>query len=129
VEKLDLKTIPQTKTKIALLLANPDLALEYSFLPNDGVGLAQMEFIISSWINVHPLALLHPEKLTDSDCSSIFKLIGPSVTSLTPEVGTDYFVSRLSSGVGLICATFWPKPVILQFSDFKTNEYCMGRPK
>jgi pyruvate,water dikinase len=121
VNIVDLKTVPSTKTKISLLLANPDLAFECSFLPNDGVGLARMEFIISSWIRVHPLALLHPEQLTDDERKSILKLT--HTQTLSSDIGTRYFVDRLAEGVGIIAAAFWPKPVILRFSDFKTDEY------
>jgi pyruvate,water dikinase len=121
VKDVDLKTVPTTKTKISLLLANPDLAFEYSFMPNDGVGLARMEFIISSWIRVHPMALLHPEKLTQDERDSILKLT--LTNDLTPEIGQRYFVDHLAEGMGIIAAAFWPKSVILRFSDFKTDEY------
>jgi pyruvate,water dikinase len=121
VKDVDLKTVPYTKTKICLLLANPDLAFECSFMPNDGVGLARMEFIISSWIRAHPLALLHPDQLTPDERESILKLT--HTRTLTPEIGARYFVDHLAEGVGIIAAAFWPKPVILRFSDFKTDEY------
>jgi pyruvate,water dikinase len=126
VQSLELDTIPKPETKICLLLANPDAAFQQSFLPNDGVGLARMEFIVSSWIKVHPLALLHPEKLTPDVRVAVSKIIGNgsgSNVSFTAQVGSDYFVENLSEGLGMIAAAFYPKPVILRFSDFKTDEY------
>ena len=123
VEEVDLATVPKTKTKVALLLGNPDLAFEHSFLPNDGVGLMRMEFIVSSYIKVHPMALVHPEKLSPGDQKAICNLIGGGLTTLTREVGSNYFIERLASGVATMAAAFYPKPVILRFSDFKTDEY------
>lgn len=114
----DLATLPRPKTKIMLNLGNPDLAFKSSFLPNDGVGLARMEFIINEYIKVHPMALLHPEKLeSDAERAVIQQLIK------NYDSPADYFVQRLSEGVGTIAAAFYPKPVIVRMSDFKTNEY------
>jgi pyruvate,water dikinase len=99
-------------------LGNPDLAFKTSFLPNDGVGLARMEFIVSESIKAHPLALLHPEKVTDPGARE-------EIAHLTrgyPD-GESFFVQRLSEGIGTIAAAFWPKPVVVRMSDFKTNEY------
>jgi pyruvate,water dikinase len=87
-------------------------------LPNDGVGLARMEFIISESIKVHPLALLHPERVTDPAArDAIAGLLSGYVD------GESFFVERLSEGIGTIAAAFWPKPVVVRMSDFKTNEY------
>ncbi len=105
-------------TKIMINLGNPDLAFKTSFLPNDGVGLARMEFIISESIKAHPLALIHPDQVTDpADRAAIERL-----TRGYPD-GETFFVERLAEGIGTIAAAFWPKPVVVRMSDFKTNEY------
>ncbi len=116
--KTDLATLPRPKTKIMLNLGNPELAFKSSFLPNDGVGLARMEFIINQYIKAHPMALLHPNKVASkTERSAIQQLIKHY------DSGADYFVQRLSEGVGTIAAAFYPKPVVVRMSDFKTNEY------
>ncbi len=105
-------------TKIMLNLGNPELAFKTSFLPNDGVGLARMEFIINEYIKAHPMALLYPEKVSDPQARA-------TLTQLTrgyPD-GETFFVQRLSEGIGTIAAAFWPKPVVVRMSDFKSNEY------
>lgn len=110
--------LPRPKTQIMINLGNPELAFKTSFLPNDGVGLARMEFIINEYIKAHPLALLHPEKLrSDSTREQITKL------TLGYSSGTQFFVQRLAEGVGTIAAAFYPKPVVIRLSDFKSNEY------
>jgi pyruvate, water dikinase len=99
-------------------LGNPDLAFKTSFLPSDGVGLARMEFIISESIKAHPLALLHPERVTDPAArQELARLICGY-----PD-GASFFAGRLAEGIGTIAAAFWPKPVVVRMSDFKTNEY------
>ena len=99
-------------------LGNPDLAFKTSFLPNDGIGLARMEFIISESIRAHPLALIHPEKVSDPvERAAIARLIQNYAS------GEEFFVERLSEGIGTIAAAFWPKPVVVRMSDFKSNEY------
>ena len=104
--------------KVMLNVGDPEFAFALSFLPNDGVGLARMEFIISSYIRVHPLALLNPEKVTDQTaCREINRL-----TSAYDQPA-DFFVSQLAQGIGRIAASFFPKPVIVRMSDFKSNEY------
>jgi len=114
----NLATLPRPKTKIMLNLGNPDLAFKSSFLPNDGVGLARMEFIINEYIKAHPMALLYPDKVEEEkERIAIQQLIK------SYDDGGDYFVQRLSEGVGTIAAAFYPKPVIVRMSDFKTNEY------
>ncbi|MCU0735478.1 MAG: phosphoenolpyruvate synthase [Methylotetracoccus sp.] len=116
--RLDLSALPRPKTHVMLNLGNPDIAFRTSFLPNDGVGLARMEFIISESIRAHPMALLHPEKVQDgAERAQIEKLIQHHRTA------ADFFVERLAEGVGTIAAAFFPKPVIVRMSDFKTNEY------
>jgi pyruvate,water dikinase len=118
VERTDVGDIARPKTKIMINLGNPDLAFKTSFLPNDGVGLARMEFIITESIKAHPLALVHPERVTDTrEREEIDRL-----TRLYPD-GESFFVERLSEGIGTIAAAFWPKPVVVRMSDFKTNEY------
>ena len=118
VETLDLSDLPRPRTRIMMNVGNPAEAFALSFLPNDGVGLARLEFIISSHIRVHPLALLHPERVTDAgDRRQIDQL-----TAGYTDRG-EYFVEKLSEGVGMIGAAFWPNDVIVRLSDFKTNEY------
>ena len=99
-------------------LGNPEQAFSLSKIPNDGVGLARMEFIINSYIKVHPMALVHPEKITD-------EVERRQLDELTfgYQDKEDYFVEKLAHGVGTIAAAFYPKPVIVRMSDFKTNEY------
>ena len=118
VIQTDLATLPRPKTKIMMNLGNPELAFKHSFLPNDGIGLARMEFIINEYIKVHPMALLHPDKV-ESEAERA------DIRQLTKNYATpaDYFVQRLSEGVGTIAAAFYPKPVVVRMSDFKTNEY------
>jgi len=118
VDRTEVASLPRPRTQIMVNLGNPDLAFKTSFLPNDGVGLARMEFIVSEYIKVHPLALLHPEQVDDPEARrAIDQLIGGY-----PDGGA-FFVQRLSEGIGTIAAAFWPKPVVVRMSDFKTNEY------
>jgi len=118
VSQVDVGTLPQPRTRIMVNLGNPDLAFRTSFIPNDGVGLARMEFIITEYIRAHPMALAHPERVADpAEQAEIARL---SRGHATP---ADYFVERLSEGVATIAAAFYPKPVIVRMSDFKTNEY------
>ena len=118
IEQTNLANLQRPKTKIMLNLGNPDLAFKSSFLPNDGVGLARMEFIINEYIKVHPMALLHADEVTDNDEKLQIKRL-----LLGYDNPADYFIRRLSEGVGTIAAAFYPKPVIVRMSDFKTNEY------
>ena len=116
-EKTDLGNLPKTKTKIMMNLGNPDLAFSLSFLPVDGIGLARMEFIINEYIKVHPMALVHPQKLDSQTQEEIKKLVGEELEY------KEYFVRRLSEGVATIAASVYPKPCVVRMSDFKTNEY------
>ncbi len=118
VDRTEVGDLARPRTQIMINLGNPDLAFKTSFLPNDGVGLARMEFIISEYIRVHPLALLHPDRVDDPDARKTIDRI----TQGYPD-GSVYFVERLSEGIGTIAAAFWPKPVVVRMSDFKTNEY------
>jgi pyruvate,water dikinase len=118
VERLSLKDLQRPKTEIMMNLGNPEEAFSLSKIPNNGVGLARMEFIINSYIKVHPMALVHPEKITD-------EAERKQLDDLTfgYEDKQEYFVEKLAQGVGTIAAAFYPKPVVARMSDFKTNEY------
>ncbi len=118
VEETDLETMPQTKTKIMMNIGTPEQAFEQSFIPNEGVGLAREEFIINSWIKVHPKALLEYDKITDSETRRQIDRL----TDGYPD-RKQFFVEKLAQGIGLIGAAFYPKKVIVRLSDFKTNEY------
>ena len=118
ITSTNLSGLQRPQTKIMLNIGNPELAFKTSFLPNDGVGLARMEFIITEYIKAHPMALLHPDKVQDSgEREQLKQLIGPYDT------GEEFFIRQLSEGVGTIAAAFYPKPVVVRMSDFKTNEY------
>jgi pyruvate,water dikinase len=118
VQHTEISGLERPATQIMVNLGNPDLAFKTSFLPGDGVGLARMEFIISEYIRAHPLALLHPDRVEDPEARA-------SLARLTKGYrdGEHFFVERLSEGIGTIAAAFWPKPVVVRMSDFKTNEY------
>jgi pyruvate,water dikinase len=114
----DLSTLPRPATHLMVNIGNPDVAFQTSFLPNDGVGLTRMEFIVAEHIKVHPMALVHPEKIADQkEREAVDRL-----TRYAPSP-TDYFVRQLSEGIGTIAAAFYPRPVIVRMADFKTNEY------
>ncbi len=118
IVETDLTAMPKPRTKIMLNLASPEQAFDKSFLPNEGVGLAREEFIISSSIKIHPLALLHYEDLHD-------EITKRAIADMTLGYSdkAEYFVDKLAEGVGMIAAAFYPKPVIVRLSDFKSNEY------
>ncbi len=118
VDRIEVGDVARPRTQIMLNLGNPDLAFKTSFLPNDGVGLARMEFIISEYIRVHPLALLHPAKILDPQARRTIEGLTRGYAD-----GSAFFTERLSEGIGTIAAAFWPKPVVVRMSDFKTNEY------
>lgn len=118
VERTDLSRMGRPRTKIMMNLANPDEAFGLSMLPSDGVGLARMEFIISQHIGVHPMALVHPERVTDAAARD--EIAKRTVGFTEP---TAFFVQRLAEGVGMLAAAFHPRDVIVRLSDFKTNEY------
>ena len=117
VERIDLKEIPKTKTKIMVNIGNPEQAFETSFIPNDGVGLAREEFIINSYIKIHPMALINYAKMPEDIKKEINKIIKGYHDKI------QFYIDKLSQGIGMIAAAFYPKDVILRFSDFKTNEY------
>jgi pyruvate,water dikinase len=118
MRRTDLTGLPRPQTKVMLIIGNPDIAFRCSFLPNDGVGLARMEFVITEYIGAHPMALLHPERVGDEDERG--RVVALARNHRTP---ADFFVQRLAEGIGTIAAAFYPKPVIVRMSDFKTNEY------
>lgn len=118
VEKISLKDLPRPKTEVMINLGNPEEAFSVSMIPNDGIGLARLEFIINSYIKVHPMALIHPDRVKDEAARK-------EITELTfgYDDKKEYFVQKLSQGVGTIAAAFYPKPVVVRLSDFKSNEY------
>lgn len=118
INETKLDELPKTKTKIMMNIGSPDQALEQSFIPNEGVGLAREEFIINSYIKVHPLALLRFNEIKDES-------IKKEIAQITAGYGhkADYFVDKLAEGIGMIAAAFYPKKVIMRLSDFKSNEY------
>jgi pyruvate,water dikinase len=118
IEKVDLGHLKRPSTKIMMNLANPDLAFSLSMIPNDGVGLARMEFIITSYIKIHPMALIHPEKVTNTSAQNQIYYLTYGYKNKE-----EFFVEKLAEGVATIAAAFYPKPVIVRMSDFKTNEY------
>lgn len=116
--KINLRKIPKTKTKIMINVGNPDSAFEQSFLPNDGVGLAREEFIVTEFIKIHPLALIHFDKIKDKSAKKKIEKL-----TFAYKDKKQFYIDELSMGTALIAAAFYPKEVILRFSDFKTNEY------
>ncbi len=118
IKEYDLKRVPKLKTKIMMNIGAPDIAFKASFLPNSGVGLAREEFIIAEKIRVHPLALYHFNKLKN-------KKLKKKIQEITVEHKDkkEYFIKELAEGIAQIGAAFYPKEVIVRFSDFKTNEY------
>jgi len=163
VEEVNLEDIPRPKTKIMVNIGNPESAFKYSFIPNDGVGLAREEFIIANYIKIHPLALIHYEQIKElyeelkrngfiddkgyTSMAMVYKYAKPplseklakgkdkkhvnlerlieDIENLTfgYEDKAQYFVKKLSYGIAKISSAFYPNPVIVRFSDFKSNEY------
>jgi pyruvate,water dikinase len=116
-EEIDLGDLPRTRTRVMVNVASPAAAFQWWRLPADGVGLARMEFIINNLIKVHPMALVHPERVGQRERELIADLsrgfAGPK----------DYFVQTLALGIAKLAAPYYPNPVIVRLSDFKTNEY------
>ncbi|PCI98245.1 MAG: phosphoenolpyruvate synthase [Flavobacteriales bacterium] len=110
--------LPDIKTPLMLNVASPDLAFKFSFLPNEGVGLAREEFIINNYIKVHPLALLKHKSIGDSELTHQINKITKGYSS-----EKEFFITKLSHGISKIAAAFYGKEVIVRFSDFKSNEY------
>ncbi len=115
---LDTRKIRLPKTEVMLILADPGRAFEYSFLPNKGIGLMRMEFVISNVISVHPMALLRFDALVDPE-------VRKKIEQLTRGYARreDYFVDKMAQAVATVAAAFYPKDVIVRMSDFKSNEY------
>lgn len=117
IKLIDASTVPKTRTKIMLIVGDPSQAFHLAAIPNEGVGLARIEFIVTNHIGIHPMALSQFPNLKDQKAViEIHRRIGDA----NPR---EYFISRLSEGVARIAAAFYPKPVIVRTSDFKTNEY------
>ncbi|MGQ9871313.1 phosphoenolpyruvate synthase [Leptodesmis sp.] len=118
VVETELSNLPRTKTQILMNVGNPEEAFGLASVPCDGVGLARLEFIIANHIKAHPLALMHFDQLQDE---SVKREIA-SLTALYTHK-PDFFVDKVAQGIGLIAAAFYPKPVVVRMSDFKSNEY------
>lgn len=116
-EDIDLAAIPPTRTELMVNLAEPSAAFQWWPLPARGVGLARMEFIIGSLIRAHPMALIHPERISPEDRARIAELAQGYADP------ADYFIETLSRGIGRLAAPYFPHPAIVRLSDFKTNEY------
>ncbi|WP_028841123.1 phosphoenolpyruvate synthase [Thermodesulfobacterium hveragerdense] len=126
VERIDLENLPETKTKIMMNVGIPEQAFAQGQLPNEGVGLARIEFIIGSHIGIHPLALLNYEKLKeeakkDKEIEKVVAVIEERAYNYNNKA--DFYVDKLAQGIAMIGAAFYPKDVIVRLSDFKTNEY------
>jgi len=118
VEEVDIRDIPETRTKVMVNLGDPSAAFRWWRLPSDGVGLARMEFIIGNLIRVHPMALVHYDKVKGARARAQIAQITRGYADKT-----EYFVDTLARGVARIAAAHYPNPVIVRLSDFKTNEY------
>ncbi|MEW6491877.1 MAG: phosphoenolpyruvate synthase [Cyanobacteriota bacterium] len=118
IKETMLENLPQTRTQILMNVGNPEQAFSLASIPCDGVGLARLEFIIANHIKAHPLALIHFDQLED-------ELVKAEIAELTKiyEDKPRFFVDKLAHGIAMIAAAFYPKPVIVRMSDFKTNEY------
>ncbi|VAX01437.1 Phosphoenolpyruvate synthase [hydrothermal vent metagenome] len=117
INKINLRSMPELPIKIMMNVASPDRAFSFQAIPNDGVGLARLEFIINRNIGIHPLALLNYNELD----SAVKKTIEPLIAGY--EDPTEYYVEKLTEGIATIAAAFAPAPVIVRLSDFKSNEY------
>lgn len=118
VEETHLDSLPRTRTQVLMNVGNPEEALSLAAIPCDGVGLARLEFIIANHIKAHPLALMHFDTLED-------KAAKWEISQLTANYDDkpEFFVDKLATGVGMIAAAFYPNPVVVRMSDFKSNEY------
>lgn len=118
VNSVPLENLPRTRTQILMNVGNPQEAFSLSAIPNDGVGLARTEFIIANHIQTHPMALIHYDEIED-------KFVKEKIDEITAlyDNKPQYFVDKLAQGIARIAAAFYPKPVIVRMSDFKSNEY------
>jgi len=119
IERINLKKLKKPKTKIMMNLGNPEQAFELSFLPNEGIGLARQEFIISSYIKIHPLALLHFNEIKDENLKT--EILG--LIKNYKNNKEQFFIDKLAEGIGTLAAAFYPNDVIVRLSDLKSNEY------
>jgi len=118
IEKVDISKLPHPKTKIMMNLGNPDIAFSLAKLPVDGIGLARMEFIINNHIKAHPMAIKHPELLSETEKALIDELAFPFDGD-----AEEFFIKTLSEGVATIASSVYPQKCIVRMSDFKSNEY------
>lgn len=118
VQEVALDTVPKLPVAVMVNLADPASAFTTSLLPVAGIGLARVEFIIANEIKIHPMALLHPERVKELQISNTIK----NMVQGYPNVG-QFFVDRLAQGIGMLAAAFYPRPAIVRLSDFKSNEY------
>ncbi|HKU04010.1 MAG TPA: phosphoenolpyruvate synthase [Arthrobacter sp.] len=118
VEEADMQALPATRTNVMINIASPAAAFAWWRLPAAGVGLARMEFIINNLVRIHPMALVHPEKVADPEESALIRQLTSGYQD--PQ---EYFIDVLATGIAKIAAPFHPKPVIVRLSDFKSNEY------
>lgn len=118
IEQVDLSSLSVTETEIKMIIANPELAFNYSFLPNKGVGLVRQEFIISNYIKIHPNALIHFDELKN-------KKVKRQIEDITKgyKDKISFYLDKLTYGIATIAAAFYPNDVLLRFSDLKSNEY------
>jgi pyruvate,water dikinase len=119
IHETALNNIPRTKTQILMNVGNPEQAFGFASYPADGVGLARLEFIIANHIKAHPLALMKFDELEDPEAKAEIA----ELTKLYVGDRAQFFVDKLAHGIGMIAAAFYPKPVVVRMSDFKTNEY------
>jgi len=118
IEKTDISKLPRPKTQIMMNLGNPEIAFSLAKLPVDGIGLARMEFIINNYIKAHPMAIKHPEMLSESERALIDELAFPYNGN-----SEEFFIKTLSEGVATIASSVYPKKCVVRMSDFKSNEY------
>lgn len=118
VTELYLDNIANPPVPIMVNIADPESAFKTSFLPTAGIGLVRLEFIITNALKIHPMALIYPEIITDPDITEKIEM-----TTAAYENKTDFFVDQLACAVGMMAAAFYPRPIIVRFSDFKSNEY------
>ena len=118
VQRINAQKLDRPKTKMMMNVGNPENAFTLAAIPNDGVGLARLEFIINQFISIHPMALIQFDKVTDA-------AVRTKIETMTKGYGNrgDFFVDKLAQGVAKIGAAFWPNDVIVRMSDFKSNEY------
>lgn len=117
VNRIDVQGLARPHTQVMMNVGNPETAFKLAAIPNDGVGLARMEFIFANWVQVHPLALTRYAQLP----ADLQRQVDTVTRGYSDK--REFFVDKLAQGIGTIAAAFYPKPVILRLSDFKTNEY------